>query len=107
MHNKNNYQTHLNTYTAKTQVSQNPERIESNSNTSISSSTTKSYKSPSIRKNSQTININKIPISNGSKINNYSQYERKKVNGIEKIENYRINYEKKKTRFTSPKSNKL
>ena len=96
LHNKNNYQTHLNTYTAKTQVSQNPKRIESNSNTSISSSTTKSYKSPSIRKNSQTININKIPISNGSKINNYSQYERKKVNGIEKIENYRINYEKKK-----------
>ena len=94
--NKNNNKTRLNTYTPRTQVSQTSKRVESNSNMSISTSTNESYKPPQINKNTQSINTNRRPVSNGRKINNYSQYERKKVNGIERAENYRINYEKKK-----------
>lgn len=63
---------------------------------SISTSTNESYKPPEINKNTQTINTNRRPVSNGRKINNFSQYERKKVNGIERAENYHINFEKKK-----------
>ena len=94
--NKNNNKTRLNTYTPRTQVSQTSKRVESNSNMSISTSTNESYKPPQINKNTQSINTNRRPVSNGRKINNYSQYERKKVNGIERAENYRLNYDKKK-----------
>ena len=35
-------------------------------------------------------------MSNNGRISNFSQYERKKVNGIEKVENYNINNDKRK-----------
>jgi phage terminase large subunit len=35
-------------------------------------------------------------MSNNGRISNYSQYERKKVNGIERVENYNINNDKRK-----------
>ena len=94
--NKNYNKSKLNTYTPHTRIGNNSRRVESNSNLSISQSTNESYKPPQIKKNTQTVNLNKIPISNNSRITNFSQYERKKVNGIERTENYRINQEKKK-----------
>ena len=101
--NKNNINRHLNTYTPKIQLNQNSRRVESNTYKSISTSTNDSNKSSNINKNTQNININKRPISNGSRITNFSQYERKKINGMERTENYRIIYEKKKQDFLPQK----
>ena len=95
--NKNNNRTHLNSYTARTQHSQNSRRVESNSNMSYSSSTNDSCKVSNTSKNSTYVNNrNRRPMSNSERISNYSQYERKNINGIEKVENYNINNEKKK-----------
>ena len=95
--NKNNNRTHLNSYTARTQHSQNSRRVESNSNMSYSSSTNDSCKVSNTSKNSTYVNNrNRRPMSNSGRISNYSQYERKNINGIEKVENYNINNEKKK-----------
>ena len=95
--NKNNIRTHLNSYTARTQHSQNSRRVESNSNMSYSSSTNDSCKVSNTSKNSTYVNNrNRRPMSNSERISNYSQYERKNINGIEKVENYNINNEKKK-----------
>ena len=95
--NKNNIRTHLNSYTARTQHSQNSRRVESNSNMSNSSSTNDSCKISNTSKNSTYVNNrNRRPMSNNGRISNFSQYERKKVNGIEKIENYNINNDKRK-----------
>ena len=95
--NKNNIRTHLNSYTARTQHSQNSRRVESNSNMSNSSSTNDSCKISNTSKNSTYVNNrNRRPMSNNGRISNFSQYERKKVNGIEKVENYNINNDKRK-----------
>ena len=95
--NKNNIRTHLNSYTARTQHSQNSRRLESNSNMSYSSSTNDSCKISNTSKNSTYVNNrNRRPMSNNGRISNFSQYERKKVNGIEKVENYNINNDKRK-----------
>jgi len=95
--NKNNNRTHLNSYTARTQHSQNSRRVESNSNMSYSSSTNDSCKASNTSKNSTYVNNrNRRPMSNNGRISNYSQYERKNINGIEKVENYNINNEKRK-----------
>ena len=95
--NKNNNRTHLNSYTARTQHSQNSRRVESNSNMSYSSSTNDSCKVSNTSKNSTYVNNrNRRPMSNSERISNYSQYERKNINGIEKVENYNINNEKRK-----------
>ena len=95
--NKNNIRTHLNSYTARTQHSQNSKRVESNSNMSNSSSTNDSCKISNTSKNSTYVNNrNRRPMSNNGRISNFSQYERKKVNGIEKVENYNINNDKRK-----------
>ena len=95
--NKNNIRTHLNSYTARTQHSQNSRRVESNSNMSNSSSTNDSCKVSNTSKNSTYVNnISRRPMSNNGRISNYSQYERKKVNGIERVENYNINNDKRK-----------
>ena len=95
--NKNNIRTHLNSYTARTQHSQNSRRVESNSNMSNSSSTNDSCKISNTSKNSIYVNNrNRRPMSNNGRISNFSQYERKKVNGIEKVENYNINNDKRK-----------
>ena len=95
--NKNNSRTHLNSYTARTQHSQNSRRVESNSNMSYSSSTNDSCKVSNTSKNSTYVNNrNRRPMSNSERISNYPQYERKNINGIEKVENYNINNEKKK-----------
>ena len=95
--NKNNSRTHLNSYTARTQHSQNSRRVESNSNMSYSSSTNDSCKVSNTSKNSTYVNNrNRRPMSTSERISNYSQYERKNINGIEKVENYNINNEKKK-----------
>ena len=95
--NKNNSRTHLNSYTARTQHSQNSRRVESNSNMSYSSSTNDSCKASNTSKNSTYVNNrNRRPMSNSGRISNYSQYERKNINGIEKVENYNINNEKRK-----------
>ena len=95
--NKNNIRTHLNSYTARTQHSQNSRRVESNSNMSNSSSTNDSCKISNTSKNSTYVNNrNRRPMSNNGRICNFSQYERKKVNGIEKVENYNINNDKRK-----------
>ena len=95
--NKNNIRTHLNSYTARTQHSQNSRRVESNSNMSYSSSTNDSCKISNTSKNSTYVNNrNRRPMSNNGRISNFSQYERKKVNGIEKVENYNINNDKRK-----------
>ena len=95
--NKNNIRTHLNSYTARTQHSQNSIRVESNSNMSNSSSTNDSCKVSNTSKNSTYVNnISRRPMSNNGRISNYSQYERKKVNGIERVENYNINNDKRK-----------
>ena len=95
--NKNNNRTHLNSYTARTQHSQNSRRVESNSNMSYSSSTNDSCKASNTSKNSTYVNNrNRRPMSNNGRISNFSQYERKNINGIEKVENYNINNEKRK-----------
>ena len=95
--NKNNIRTHLNSYTARTQHSQNSRRVESNSNMSNSSSTNDSCKISNTSKNSTYVNNrNRRPMSNNGRISNFSQYERKKVNRIEKVENYNINNDKRK-----------
>ena len=95
--NKNNIRTHLNSYTARSQHSQNSRRVESNSNMSNSSSTNDSCKISNTSKNSTYVNNrNRRPMSNNGRISNFSQYERKKVNGIEKVENYNINNDKRK-----------
>ena len=95
--NKNNIRTHLNSYTTRTQHSQNSRRVESNSNMSNSSSTNDSCKISNTSKNSTYVNNrNRRPMSNNGRISNFSQYERKKVNGIEKVENYNINNDKRK-----------
>ena len=95
--NKNNIRTHLNSYTARSQHSQNSRRVESNSNMSNSSSTNDSCKISNTSKNSTYVNNrNRRPMSNNGRISNFSQYERKKVNGIEKVENYNINNDKQK-----------
>ena len=95
--NKNNIRSHLNSYTARTQHSQNSRRVESNSNMSNSSSTNDSCKISNTSKNSTYVNNrNRRPMSNNGRISNFSQYERKKVNGIEKVENYNINNDKRK-----------
>lgn len=95
--NKNNIRTHLNSYTARTQHSQNSRRVESNSNMSNSSSTNDSCKISNTSKNSTYVNNrNRRPMSNNGRISNFSQYKRKKVNGIEKVENYNINNDKRK-----------
>ena len=95
--NKNNNRTNLNSYTARTQHSQNSRRVESNSNMSNSSSTNDSCKISNASKNSTYVNSrNRRPMSNNGRIANFSQYERKKVNGIEKVENYNINNDKRK-----------
>ena len=95
--NKNNIRTHLNSYTARTQHSQNSRRVESNSNMSNSSRTNDSCKISNTSKNSTYVNNrNRRPMSNNGRISNFSQYERKKVNGIEKVENYNINNDKRK-----------
>ena len=95
--NKNNNRTNLNSYTARTQHSQNSRRVESNSNMSNSSSTNDSCKISNASKNSTYANSrNRRPMSNNGRIANFSQYERKKVNGIEKVENYNINNDKRK-----------
>ena len=95
--NKNNIRTHLNSYTARTQHCQNSRRVESNSNMSNSSSTNDSCKISNTSKNSTYVNNrNRRPMSNNGRISNFSQYERKKVNGIEKVENYNINNDKRK-----------
>jgi hypothetical protein len=64
---------------------------------SYSSSTNDSCKASNTSKNSTYVNNrNRRPMSNNGRISNYSQYERKNINGIEKVENYNINNEKKK-----------
>ena len=95
--NKNTIKPHLNSYTARSQRSQDSRRIESNSNMSNSSSTNDSCKISNTSNNSTYANKrNRRPMSNNGSIINLSQYERKKVNGIENAENYNINNEKKK-----------
>ena len=95
--NKNNIRTHLNSYIARTQHNQNSRRVESNSNMSNSSSTNDSCKISNTSKNSTYVNNrNRSPMSNNRRITNFSQYELKKVNGIEKVENYNINNDKRK-----------
>ena len=95
--NKNTIKPHLNSYTARSQRSQDSRRIESNSNMSNSSSTNDSCKISNTSNNSTNANKrNRRPMSNNGRIINLSQYERKKVNGIEHAENYNINNEKKK-----------
>ena len=96
LNNKNGIKTQLNSYTAKAQRSSNSRRVESYSNMSNSSSTNDSCKITNRSTNITQINRSRRPISNGRKINNFSQYERKKVNGIEKAENYNITHDKKK-----------
>ena len=95
--NKNTIKTNLNSYTARTQHGQNSRRVESNSNMSNSSSTNDSCKVSNTSKNSTYVNNrNRRPMSNNGRIGCFSQYELKKVNGIERLENYNINNEKRK-----------
>jgi uncharacterized protein (UPF0297 family) len=96
LNNKNGIKSHLNSYTVKTQRSPNSNRFENCSNMSNSSSTNDSCKITNRSTNISQINRNRRPISSGGRINNFSQYERKKVNGIEKAENYNITYDQKK-----------
>ena len=96
LHNTNKNNIHLNSLTVQPQRRQNANRVESYSNLSNSSSTNDSIKGVNRINNINKKNNDRRPNSNGVRITNFSKYERKKVNGIEKIENYRINYEKKK-----------
>lgn len=78
--NKNTIKPHLNSYTARSQRSQDSRRIESNSNMSNSSSTNDSCKISNTSNNSTNANKrNRRPMSNNGRIINLSQYERKKL----------------------------
>ena len=92
---KNTIKPHLNSYTARSQRSQDSRRIESNLNMSNSSNTNDSCKISNTSNNSTNENKrNRRPMPNNRRIINLSQYERKKVNWIEHTENYNINNEK-------------
>ena len=92
--NKNN-KIYLNSWTTQPHRRQDGPRIESNSNLSNSSSNNDTYKVSNGSTNAtQMNNKNRRQMSNGGRISNYSQYERKKVNGREKVESYTINHEK-------------
>ena len=95
--NKNNIKTNLSSLTSKTQRGQYSRRVESYSNMSHTSSNNESYQSQNRTNNIVQINNrNRRQISNERKINDFSQYERKKINGMVKSENYSINRENKK-----------
>ena len=95
LHTNKNNKIKLNSLTTKPQQSATSRRIDSYTNISISSSTNESCKNSNGSSNvTQMNNRNRRPMSNGGRINNFSQYERKKVNGKEKVENYTSNQEK-------------
>lgn len=99
LHNNKNNRIYLNSWTTQPHRSQDSRRIESNSNLSNSSSNNdNTYKIAAKSTNiTQVNNKNKRKMSNNGRISNYSQYERKKVNGMEKVESYTINQEKNKS----------
>ena len=105
LHNSKNNIINLTSLTSRTNRSQNSRRIESNSNMSNSSSTNESYKGTTRTTNiTQINNRNKRPMSNGGRIIDFSKYERKKVNGSEKVSNSNINQVKNKTNLIPQKS---
>ncbi len=105
LHNSKNNIINLTSLTSRTNRSQNSRRIESNSNMSNSSSTNESYKGTTRTTNiTQINNRNKRPMSNGGRIIDFSKYERKKVNGSEKVSNSKINQVKNKTNLIPQKS---
>ena len=97
LHTNKNNRIYLNSWTTQPHRSQVSKRIESNSTLSNSSSNNSTYKVANTSNNiTQVNNKNRRRMSNGGRISNYSQYERKKVNGTEKVESYTINNEKNK-----------
>ena len=96
LHNTNKNNIHLNSLTVQPQRRQNVNRVESYSNLSNSSSTNDSIKGVNRINNINKKNNDRRPNSNGVRITNFSKYERKKVNGIEKVDNYSINNDKNK-----------
>ena len=102
--NKNNIKAKLSSLTTRSQSGHNSKRIDRFSNISISSSTNDSNKSLNRTNMTQISDGTRRSTSKGGKITDYSQYKRRKVNGIEKIDNYSINSDKRE-KIVIPKNN--